>query len=116
MRALTLAYYDLKRLIRHRAVPAALIAVPLLVALLRSAFPDSSALRGGVWACPLICALLVCASLAMQRSTDSVSGLTDALRSTPLSNSSLLASRLIAGAFIFAAQMVVFLTILALRF
>ena len=52
----------------------------------------------------------------MQRAVDDASGLLAGLRSSPLSDSALLVSRVLAGVLIFAVQMSVFALVLAVRF
>lgn len=116
MQALTLAIWDTKRLVRHRAIAASLIAVPLVVALARIALPKHHVTLVSAWACPPACVMLTFGVLYVQRVADRASGLVDGIRSTPLSHSHLRGSRAIAGFMLFAIQMVIFLGILAIRF
>lgn len=116
MRAFALAGYDIKRLVRHRALLVVMLAVPLVVALVRAVFPDWYFGLACAWSCPLVCAVLTFVVLFVQRSVDSISGLTAAIRSAPLSEGALAASRVIAGVLIFAVQMAILGSILLLRF
>ncbi|MCL5104731.1 MAG: hypothetical protein M1133_11550 [Armatimonadetes bacterium] len=116
MRTLTLAIWDVKRLIRHRASVAVLIGMPLIVALTRVALPRHQFTLVSAWVCPFACLLLTFGLLYIQRLTDQASGLLDGLRSTPLSPSQLKVSRLIMGFTLFALQMALFWGILAIRF
>ncbi|MCE5197754.1 MAG: hypothetical protein ABFD54_12590 [Armatimonadota bacterium] len=116
MSAIVLASYDLKRIIRHRPTIIALLALPLIVALARAAFAGSSITLGAAWACPFVCLLLVWAVLHVQRMIDSTTGFTSGLLSTPTPDSHLILARILTGAAIYAAQMVIFWGILALRF
>ena len=116
MRALTLAYYDIKRIARRRSLGIALLAVPLVLAASRSMFWNSDVFLYAAWSCPLVCAALTWSVLYMQRAVDDASGLLAGLRSSPLSDSALLVSRVLAGALIFAVQMTVFALVLAARF
>lgn len=116
MSVLTLSLYSLKRLVRNKPLWAVLLALPLLAALVRSIFPDSSVALGCTWACPFVCVLLACATIYAQYMVDSTSGMRDGLRSTPLTDSMLIVSRIISGALVFAIQMLLFGAILAVRF
>ena len=114
MRAVTLALWDIKRLIRRRAVAGALIGVPLVVALARIALPRHHFTLVSAWVCPFVCLLLTCGVLYVRMLTDQASGLLDGLESTPLSHSQVKVSRLVMGFGLFALQMALFLGILAM--
>ncbi len=93
-----------------------LLAVPLAAAAVRCVFWSSHAVLCAAYACPPVCALLAWAILHMQRAIDAESGLLAGIASSPLSDSALLGSRLLAGVLIFGMQMAVFASILAIRF
>ena len=114
MRVLTLAYYDIKRILRHRYPALALAALPLVMALPRAAFHGSGFALSLAWACPFACAFFVWGALYLQLAVDAASGLLAGLRATPLSDRALLASRMVAGVSIFAVQMAIFGALLAL--
>ena len=116
MHALSLAYYDIKRIVRRRALWVALVAAPLALAASRAVFCNCDFFLYAAWCCPVLCAALTWSVLYMQRAVDEASGLLVGLRSSPLSDSALVASRVLAGAFIFAVQMGVFAVVLAARF
>ena len=116
MRTLTLALFDLKRLSRHRPVLIALYAVPLVIAVARAAFAQSYFALACAWSCPLVCAAITWVVLYVQRSADRISGLDAALRSSPLSDNALLASRVYCGAIVFLGQMLIMSAVLVIRF
>ena len=116
MQALCLASYNIKRIFRHRPLWVLLLAVPLAAAVVRCAFWSSPAVLWAAYVCPPVCALLTWSVLYMQRAIDGESGLLAGIASSPLSESALLGSRLLAGALIFGMQMAVFALILAIRF
>ncbi|MEN6356343.1 MAG: hypothetical protein ABFD83_04580 [Armatimonadota bacterium] len=104
----TLAYYNIKRLVRRRQLIIALYALPLVAALLRVVFAKSHTLLVCAWVCPFVCMTLVWAILQAQTSIDRALGLEDGLRSTPISNTNLIWSRILTGAIMFVGQMIIF--------
>lgn len=116
MGALNLALYDLKRLLRRRAMVVMLIAVPLTAAAIRCALPDWYPGLVIAWSSPIVCIALTLSVIASRRAADSTSGLSDAIRSTPLSDTALVVSRLVFGAIVFAVQMAILGGIIAVRF
>ena len=115
MRALTLAVYDLKRLLRHRGLTMSLFALPVVVGVARIVFPRSSSTLACAWSCPLACAALTGVVFYVRGLLDRASGLSEALRCSPASSNALLASRVIAPAFVFALQMAILGAIIAIR-
>ena len=93
-----------------------LFTAPLATAAVRCVFWSSDAVLWAAYACPPVCAFLTWAVLYVQRTIDGESGLLAGIASSPLSNSALLGSRLLAGVLIFGMQMAVFVSILAVRF
>jgi len=116
MRSLILARSLLARIFRRRAVWVTLAVLPLSIALSRAIFAGSAVAVACVWSCPLACALATWSAIGMQQSVDRMSGLEDALISSPLGRRGTLAARATAGAVIYAAQMSLLGTVLALRF
>lgn len=116
MIALKLAYFNTKRILRHKGLRMAFIVVPLAIALLRAAFAGSEPLLLAARLCPLVCALLIGAVLYTQWSVDAASGLVAGFRSCPIAPRTLVVSRVLSGASILAVQMAVFVSILAIRF
>ena len=116
MQALYLASYNIKRIFRSRPLWVLILAVPLAAAAVRCVFWSSHPVLCAAYACPPVCALLTWAILYMQHAIDGESGLLAGIASSPLSESALLGSRLLAGALIFGMQMAVFVSILAVRF
>ena len=116
MQALTLIYYNTKRLSRYKALWAVLFALPIVAALLRSIFASSSFIQICSQACPFVCGILVIIILVMQHFIDSASGLSKGIRSAPVSDNVILVSRLLTGLLIIFIQMALFVSILALRF
>lgn len=114
MIAARLAYYDLKRISRHSVLRMLLLALPLAAALLRAVFAESSFAPVCAWACPLVCIATICAVLGTRHAMDRMTGLLDGLRSSPISDSGILASRFVAGGIILAVQMAVMFVIPAL--
>lgn len=113
---LRLAHYNTKRLLRRKVLRVALIAVPLMAALLRACFAGSASLQVVARLTPAICLAMVGAVLYAQWSMDLATGLVDGLRSCPVSRRYLVASRVLSGVSILAIQMIVFAGILILRF
>jgi hypothetical protein len=107
MRAMILATYDLKRMMRHKAMVILLLALPLAVGLFCLFFPQIKAARVCVWACPVVCAALTWGILWVQRTTDKASGLLDGLLSTPLTETELDLAHILAGAAILFLQVVI---------
>lgn len=105
MGALTLSYYHLKRLCRHRPLIPLLVIIPLIAGLARLVFARSAVTLTAVQVCPIICAALTYVVFYIQGTADGVSGLNDGLRSTPLSNLEVRASRVFAGMLVFGVQM-----------
>ncbi len=97
MKAVDLAFQSLRRIVRRRVVAAVMIALPLTCGIARAAFPDSGYSLGFVWACPFVCAMAACAVVVFQRVVDDTTGLTDALRNSPVGDRGLLISRLLAA-------------------
>ena len=116
MIAVRLAYFNAKRLLRHKGLRVAFVAVPLAIALLRAAFAGSAMLLDAARLCPLVCALLVGAALGAQWSVDAARGLVAGLNSCPIAPRTVMISRVLSGASVFAVQMILFASILAVRF
>lgn len=116
MTTLRLAQYNAKRLWRRKGLRTALVAVPLLIALLRAAFAGCAALRYLADLTPAICIAMVGTVLYAQWSMDCASGLVSGLRSCPISNRGLVISRVLSGLTILAVQMVLFAGVLVIRF
>ncbi|MCE5322653.1 hypothetical protein LLG46_04970 [bacterium] len=104
----TLAYYNIKRIARRKQLMIALYGLPAIAAILRIIFAKSYALLVCAWLCPFVCAILVWAVLQAQISIDRALDLEIGLRSTPASDSSMIWSRVLAGAAIFSGQMIIF--------
>ena len=111
-----LAYVNMKRIMRHKGLKITFWAVPLAVALLRIAFADNTILRYAAKFCPVACALIIGAVLYTQWSVDITSGLITGLCSCPISRRAIVFSRVLSGACIFVVQMILFVSILAIRF
>ncbi|MHB9037547.1 MAG: hypothetical protein ACYC64_12845, partial [Armatimonadota bacterium] len=111
-RVVTLVFYDLKRFARHRPIWMTLYALPLVMALLRVIFSKSQVIQTAAWVCPIVCALMVWAIMLLRTSVDRGLGLEAGLRSTPMSDSSILWAHIAAGAVLVAGQMVIFTVIL----
>lgn len=103
-----LAYYNIRRIARHRQIIIALYALPLIAALLRVIFAKSYAMLVSAWVCPFICLAIIWAILQAQISIDRALGLEDGLRSTPVSETNLIWSRILTGTIMFAGQMIIF--------
>jgi hypothetical protein len=116
MVAIRLAYFNTKRLLRHKGLRIAFAAVPLAIAALRAAFAGSATLLLAARLCPLVCALLIGAVLYTQWSVDAAAGLLSGLRACPIAPRTLILSRIAGGASILAVQMALFVSILAIRF
>ena len=116
MIAIRLAYFNTKRLLRHKGLRIAFVAVPLAIALLRAAFAGSAPLLYAARLCPLVCVLLIGAALYTQWSVDAALGLVAGLRACPIAPRTLILSRVASGASILAVQMALFTSILAVRF
>lgn len=116
MRTVLHSTWLLRRLSRRTPVWAALFALPLVMGLVRAAFPGWEAMAAVVWVGPLTCALLTASVFCLQRSLDAAIGLDQALAATPLGENAVLYSRVIAGCIVFALQVAILFTILALRF
>ncbi|NLN77003.1 MAG: hypothetical protein GX139_11950 [Armatimonadetes bacterium] len=116
MRTLTLAIYNIKRLLRHKTLRTILAALPVAVALVRIIFVNSAFAQGAARICPILCVGLIAAVLYAQWIADIASGLIDGLRSSQISHRTLATSRAISGVSIFALQMFLFAAIIAMRF
>jgi len=115
-RALTLAFFDIRRLIRSRALKIAFFAVPLIFALPRVVLAKSVFIQHAAYVCPFICLIMVWGVLYNQRSVDAVSGLLAGLRSCPVPRHTLLLSRIFAAAIIIGVQMLLFRVVVAVKF
>ncbi len=113
---LMLSYYNVKRIARHRALLLILLGIPLVLALLRAIFAGSELIMKLTWACPVICLILVAGAIFFQFLIDEATGLNAAIKSSPSSDATLLASRFLSGMAFFAVQMGIFSTILILRY
>lgn len=111
-----LAQFSVKRIIRHRGLTWALVMLPLIVAVARSLFANSEWARLAAQLCPIACVLLIAAALYAQWTVDSVTGLVTGFRASPVSFRALVVSRALGGLCILAVQMLVFCSILAIRF
>jgi hypothetical protein len=111
-----LANYNTKRLLRHKGLRIAFVAVPLGIALLRAAFAGSAPLLHAARLCPAACVLLIGAVIYNQWSVDAASGLISGLLSCPISHRVVVLSRVLSGVSIVAVQMAIFASILAVRF
>ena len=112
----TLLLYDMKRIRRHTGLCLVFLAVPLVTALARIALPGSRITLAFAWSCPVACAALVIGAMYARSMIDRLSGFEAALLVSPLTRGTLIASRVATGATILLAQMLVLLTILAIRF
>lgn len=111
-----LAFTNMKRIVRNKALKIALVVLPVLVALLRVVFMGSKPILRAAQLCPLACALLLLAVLCLQWSMDCARGLMAGFHSSPISSRSIVLSRALSGVLILLAQMAVFVGILAIRF
>ena len=116
MRAVTLALFDTKRLLRHRWLWAVLCGIPLAAACALAIFAHSQRLLACAWACPFAGIVLTCAVLWAQRAVDHNSGLAAGLVASPLSESALIGSRVMTGLIVYALQMLPFTLVLLVRF
>ncbi len=114
-RTISLAIFELRRLARHRALAAVLIALPFVAAIARILFDDAGFSLALVHLCPCFCALLSAAVVAATRALDRATGLAEVISSCPLSGKSIFVSSLIAWGVIYLLQMAVLTGILALR-
>ena len=92
-----------------------LLALPAVVGLALAIFPKSGAMLACAWSCPLACAVLTGIVFCFRGLLDRASGLSEALRNSPASSSTLLASRVIAPVFVFALQMAILGAIITIR-
>ncbi len=116
MTTLTLSAHNTKRLLRHKWVKILFVALPVIAGLLRTLFTKWVFAISTAWLCPVACILVIVAILYAQWAVDIASGLIDGLRSCRLSTRTIGISRILSGASIFAAQMIVFALIMAMRF
>lgn len=116
MVAFRLAYFNNKRLFRHKSLRITLLVLPLIIALLRAIFAGSFWVLHAVELCPLVCALLIGAALYAQWSVDCACGFVDGLRACPISRHAIVVSRVLSGLSIFAVQMAILIVILVIRF
>lgn len=113
---LRLAYFNTKRLLRHKGIKMTLLMLPLVIALLRAVFAKSFLVLRAVELCPLVCALLIGAVLYTQWAVDCASGMANGLRACPIPRHALVVSRVLSGVSIFAVQMAILILILVIRF
>lgn len=116
MTTLVLSAHNTKRLLRHKALKIAFIALPLTAGLLRALFTEWAFALSVARLCPVVCVFLVAAALYTQWAVDAASGLIDGLRSCRFSIRTIGISRILSGASIFTAQMIVLALIMAVRF
>ncbi len=116
MTTLILSAHNTKRLLKHKGLKILFVALPVVAGLLRILFTKWAFALSTAWLCPLACILAIVAILYAQWAVDAASGLIDGLRSCRLSIRTIGVSRVLSGASIFAAQMIVFALIMALRF
>lgn len=116
MNALTLTYYDIKRLLRHRPLVLALLALPVAASGARAIFWHSHITLVASWATPFVCAAAAVAVVCWRQSMEATAGLLAGLRSTPLGERGVGTARIMTAALVFAFQIAVFAIILALRF
>ena len=116
MIAVRLAYTNTKRVLRHRGLKTAFVALPVMVALARALFAGSTVLRVAAELCPVACLLMIGGVLYTQWSVDAAAGLVAGLRASPISPRALVMSRVLSGIGILAVQMALFGSILAIRF
>ena len=110
-----LAYINMKRLLRHKGLRLAFVALPLAAAVTRVILSRNATAGLAAQLCPIACALLLAAVLYAQWSIDCASGLADGLRSCPTGIRVVAFSRVLSGLMILALQMAIFLAILAVR-
>lgn len=115
MTVITLAHYNMKRLLRRKVLRLVLVLAPVAAGLLSVALPSSLSKAYVIWPCPIVCALTIGAALYTQWAVDSATGLTSGLRSCPIPPKGLVASRVVSGACILVVQMAVFIAILTIR-
>jgi hypothetical protein len=101
---LTLTYYSIKRLARHRAIVLTLVALPLATGLARLAFARAGWSHSLTWIGPAGCAIVTAAAFYLQHRDDAASGLLDTLASTPTRSSAPAFSRVVAGFLVFCLQ------------
>lgn len=111
-----LAFVNVKRVLRNNGLRVALVVLPLLLALLRIVFTGNRSVLLAAQLCPIVCALLLGVVLYSQWAMDTERGMIAALRSSPVSARGIVASRILSGALILLAQMLMFVGILAVRF
>jgi hypothetical protein len=110
---IALAVHNLRRVTRHRAVLVGILALPIACGLARAAFPTSAYTLGAAWACPFVTGAVAWAAVWFQRAIDDATGLSDALRSSPLGSRGVAASRLLAALLLFLFPTAIFWLILA---
>lgn len=116
MTELSLSIFNTKRLLRCRQLSAVLLAVPFIAAVIRQIFSSSDWSAVGARLCPFGCVLLIGGILFIQWIMDVRSGLIDGLVNCLGLRRKVVVSRVLCGVTIFAAQMLVFVLILSIRF
>ncbi len=109
---IALVLYSLRRVVRHRAVLAAILTLPLVCGLGRAALPGSAYTLAAAWACPFVTAVVAGAAVWFQGSVDDAIGLTDALKNTLAGRNSLAASRFVAAVLLLLPSIAVLVCIL----
>lgn len=110
-----LAFHNLRRVTRHRALLVAMIALPLLCGVARALSPESRCSCGLVWVCPLGCALIAWGAISLQRAVDDTTGFSDAVSNSPVGARGLALSRVLAAALLMLIPIIVFTLVLVVR-
>lgn len=114
MPALTLAYYTIKRITRHRSLVIALFALPIAGSVARAVIPGSGIGSVCAWGCLAAAFALTVGTTLLMCYTDILSGLAAAVRSTPLSKNARIAARITPCVFILTGQAVLFWAVSAI--
>lgn len=113
MREWVLTGYYLKRMARNRWFLIIGSSMPVVVALAALFIPGKVFGRACEWAAPIACALFTAIWSGSLFECDRVSGLADALKTTPLTHSHLSRSQLASGILVFVVQVAIFAVIIA---
>lgn len=101
---ISLAIFELKRLLRHRALAVVLVALPVAAGIASVLF-DTDVTHTCARLCLLVCAAVSAGIVVLQQLLDNATGLNEAIRSCPVSDRTLVVSRAITWIVVFGLQM-----------
>ena len=113
MRILYVVRHYLKRMLKRRALVGFALGLPVVCGVLGTALPEGPAAAAFLWTAPVLCALTAWGWIWLLVEADCASGMSDAVKNTPLPQVHLTSAKAAAGAVVYLLQICLLMAVLA---